>query len=132
MVGDRICRLGYTRVDDQITRCQDGERRARLPDQPEGHVHVAERGAGCEHAAGMNQHAPIFKPDARIARAKEWGKPPRGGGCLAVDNRIAASTTYPIHPAATGELLPAQPWRTCTASRASAVLRACRNACGVL
>jgi hypothetical protein len=37
-----------------------------------------------------------------------------------------------MHAAATWAPLPAQPRRTCTASRASGVSRACRNACGVL
>jgi hypothetical protein len=74
---------------------------------------MAECGAGGEYPAGLNQHAPVLEPDARIALTKEWREPPCGPLRLILLSMApvrgpaqAAGSTGPPHATGNAEGLP--------------------------
>ena len=61
MIGQRICRLRWPRIDDEISRRERGKLRTDSPHQPQRQIDVTTRGSGGDETSGLHDHVRVVE-----------------------------------------------------------------------
>ena len=85
MIGERVSRLRWPRVHDQVLRGERGQLGADAAQQPQREIHVPKCRAGGEEPAGLHDHVRLVEHDLWVPLPEHRREPPGRGGALLVE-----------------------------------------------